>query len=568
MKRLKKLSARLSVRLSRLWHSISIKMLLIILIWVFPLNLLAIALGNIAIKSVEEKAKTSVTYIMNSYMEETEAQLAETDYLIYSMLRSDHDAIIMDQQKDGYDYEISKNRFFNSFRNMFLVANVSDSSFYYLGLLDDLLIWDKNLGNMSRTSIEQYIRNEIIVSDCTGWFILEMANRKNPDMIQPTLWHVNRNLRACYGGMTNLSKAAQEMQKELPYTIENITFTADPAPKIEDELLVSIYWKRPGVWFNVAVSHKDVAGSIEGVYVLMRYAVIVALFLLPVFYLMIYKLLVVPLKTINKAHAALENGNSDYRIEKKTGTYEYQHAFKSFNTMADHIKMLKIENYEKEISKKRVELKNLQLQIRPHFLLNMFNLIYNLSKANDAAHIQQIILYLSDYFLYIFRSDKALELFGKEQKVIEGYIRISQMRYPGCISVSYEYDPEIMFVRVPPLLIHNFIENIIKHVVKQGVLTHITIMGQYDHKTVTFMIIDDGDGLDDVSVQAVNEKLHSASIDGKNVGMSNAYRRLRAFYGDGADIEFESERGIGTTVTVTFPYNLEDDDNEYSDCKR
>lgn len=69
-----------------------------------------------------------------------------------------------------------------------------------------------------------------------------------------------------------------------------------------------------------------------------------------------------------------------------------------------------------------------------------------LSQKNDMVHIQEIILYLSDYFRYIFRSNKDLELYGKEQKVIEGYINMAQVRYPGGIEISYDYDPEIMFV--------------------------------------------------------------------------------------------------------------------------
>lgn len=543
-----------------LWHLVSVRMLLIILIWVFPLNLIGIALGNIAIKSVEERAKTSLIYSMNNYMEKTEQQMAEADYLVYSLLRSDSDAIIMDKQEGGYRYELSKNRFYNTFLKMFNIANVSDGSFYYLADQDDLLIWDKSMGRINRDQCEMFIRDKIIFSEYTGWF-LQILEGENGEK-NPVFFHVNRNPHACYGGMVNLSEAGREMQTEVPYGIESVTFTSAPQPQMSDsDLVVSVYWERAEIWFNAVLNRHDVAGSIERIWVIMRYCVIGALFLLPVFYFIIYKLLVIPLKAINKAHQALENGDPDYRITKKVGTKEYREAFISFNRMSERIKQLKIENYEKEISKKQIELKNLQLQIRPHFLLNMFNLIYNLSKANDACHIQQIILYLTDYFTYIFRSDKELELFGKELKVIEGYIQVAQIRYPGCIEFSCEYDPEVALVRIPPLLMHSFVENIVKHAVKFGTVTHISIIGQYDNKTVSFMIINDGEGIGPEQVKAVNEKLHKGNIDGKHVGMSNAYRRLLAFYGNGADIELESDPGIGTTVTVSFPYNLEVDES-------
>ena len=79
--------------------------------------------------------------------------------------------------------------------------------------------------------------------------------------------------------------------------------------------------------------------------------------------------------------------------------------------MADRIQDLKIEVYEKELDRKQMELSNLQLQIRPHFLLNTFNLIYTLAQRGQEKDVQQVILYLSDYFRYLFRSGRNLEIF-------------------------------------------------------------------------------------------------------------------------------------------------------------
>ena len=58
----------------------------------------------------------------------------------------------------------------------------------------------------------------------------------------------------------------------------------------------------------------------------------------------------------------------------------------------DRLKTLKIENYEKELARQRMELRNLQLQIRPHFLMNMFNLLYSFAQIENYQSIQKLAL--------------------------------------------------------------------------------------------------------------------------------------------------------------------------------
>ena len=127
----------------------------------------------------------------------------------------------------------------------------------------------------------------------------------------------------------------------------------------------------------------------------LRAGTFIALLLIPVLYLVISNLLLNPLRLVNQAHKRLQEGDLDYRIQEKANSIEYSYSFLSFNQMADQIKTLKIENYEKELDRQKMELKNLQLQIHPHFLLNTFNLVYTLAQRKETGAIQDIVIYLS-----------------------------------------------------------------------------------------------------------------------------------------------------------------------------
>ena len=96
--------------------------------------------------------------------------------------------------------------------------------------------------------------------------------------------------------------------------------------------------------------------------------------------------------------------------------------------------------------------------IRPHFLMNMFNLLYSFAQIENYQSIQKLALYLSDYFRHIFSEWKGSPAFEREFMLIQKYQEISELRYPDWFEVVYDVDPEALEVEVPPLLIHNFVE--------------------------------------------------------------------------------------------------------------
>lgn len=350
------------------------------------------------------------------------------------------------------------------------------------------------------------------------------------------------------------------------YETDVYTFTEEEGEDREDAIRISVRGREGDFFLNAYLDEEEIFGSVEAASIYIRLGSMITLFLFPVLYLVIRSLLIVPLKALNGALKSVELGDLDYRIRERANSLEYQQSFTAFNVMAEKIKTLKIQNYEKELEREKMELKNLQLQIRPHFLLNTFNLLFALAKRHEDGAIQEIILYLSDYFRYLFRSGKSLELFWREQGLIEGYIRMVKIRYPGCIEIHYLYAPEIKFVRLPPLLLHNFVENVVKHVVKKGRLTKICIVGQYENKKVTFLVMDNGQGIAEDKVREVDAAMRQESFSGAYVGFVNSLKRMKYFYGSGADIAISSVEGEGTCIILTIPYNLEEE-NDTVDCE-
>ena len=212
-----------------------------------------------------------------------------------------------------------------------------------------------------------------------------------------------------YGGWIYLDDVAEQLSEDVQYKQASFSYAADAAePPDKDVIAISLPLKKGKAFLNGSLSRSEILGGISVFYMVLRAGTFIALLLIPVLYLVISNLLLNPLRLVNQAHKRLQEGDLDYRIQEKANSIEYSYSFLSFNQMADQIKTLKIENYEKELDRQKMELKNLQLQIHPHFLLNTFNLVYTLAQRKETGAIQDIVIYLSEYFRYIFRSGKSL----------------------------------------------------------------------------------------------------------------------------------------------------------------
>ncbi len=563
-------------RVRRLFNSISTKVIFIMIVLVLPLNLIAIVANEKVIETMIEQNKTSAQTLADTFMSEVGTRMKNTQALLYYFLTENPDCIRMKlQEENNYTYQSSKYKLYYSLKTMASMTDGGDGYFYHMKKVNDTIIYDESPeeSNKLYRSIDEFIAAQLTSKSKGGWHIYEMNSYQY-------LFFIVDQKNVMYGGWFNLDAMKKEMEKRLKYTDYSVSFTENlkglDNGKDRDDLMVQdnlmdqntdnrimVSSSIKKIDLVISIKRSEIVGGISKYVKILQGMAFIYLALIPILFVFLKILLLHPLNKVNQAHRQMRSGNQDFRIKEKANSVEYMEAYRSFNQMANNLKSLRIEGYEKEIAKQKMELRNLQLQIRPHFLLNTFNLIYTLAQRKETVAIQQIIIYLSEYFRYIFRSDKELELFPKELKLIEGYINMVSINYSGNVKVSYDIDPEINYVRIPPLLIHNFIENSVKYGVKQGTMLHIAIIGNYKDKMVTFHITDDGNGMDEETLERCRGLLRGESEPEKSnssIGLLNSMRRLRHFYGQEAKIEIRSEQGTMTSVKIQFPYNLEVED--------
>jgi hypothetical protein len=132
---------------------------------------------------------------------------------------------------------------------------------------------------------------------------------------------------------------------------------------------------------------------------------------------------------------------------------------------------LKQQTEEIMVQKSQAELNLLKSQVQPHFLFNTLNNIYY-EAYREAPRTAALIERLSDIMRYfVDESPQDDVAITTEVKFIENYIELEKIRIRHEVQVEFKKDFD-QNLRIPPMLLMTFVENIFKHGIDKSSLTN------------------------------------------------------------------------------------------------
>lgn len=546
-------------------NTISWKITRWLILIVLPFNFAAFAISVISIDHAASQTRQAMQNLANLAFQQLDARISASNTFFYNIDEDRADFKLFARQGERSNElilaETSLAKYFDRCTDNNLYVDCifwqSDNYNSFFVSIEDLESYDRQTATDIKTCLYHMFTAEDEPS-YAAWTYIDVNGSE---------WLIKTYKKngLTYGGLFSLDEIRKTIYDNSTYDDLVISFYPEN-PEVnesEDAFSVTVHSQYTDMVMRLEVPQSSVFYSLsvaELICVIMLFAFIMAI---PLLLTMLNKIVVSPLRDIEDAMQRIKCGEADYRLPPKRQADEFMLIAHTFNEMNDTLRDLKIENYERELDKQKMELRNLQLQIRPHFLMNMFNLLFSFAQIKNYQSIQKLAIYLSDYFRHIFQSNKDTQPFEKEFLLIQKYLEISEMRYPDWYEVVFNVDAEALEVEVPPLLIHNFIENIFKHVIDFGKVVHIRLEAYTTDCEAIFMIVDDGCGMPQEVVDDINNGIFKKSADDRiHVGVQNSHRRLKSIYGDKAQLLVDSIVGKGTCFTIVIP--LEDDD-EFAD---
>jgi len=201
-----------------------------------------------------------------------------------------------------------------------------------------------------------------------------------------------------------------------------------------------------------------------------------------------------------------------------------------------------------------LEVKAMQYQITPHFIINTMNSIKIMAMISRQNNIEKMTESFMRLLSAVLGKSGTESSVAEEIENIKHYIHIMKVRFGEKFGVEYGIDHEILNFTILSFLLQPIVENCILHGFNEkdfGCM--IKIKGYCKKDKLFFEVWDNGQGMLETKAQKVLAQNQKNGKGFLSMGVYNVNRRIKLNYGRAYGLHVESVQGEFTQVTFELP---------------
>lgn len=204
-----------------------------------------------------------------------------------------------------------------------------------------------------------------------------------------------------------------------------------------------------------------------------------------------------------------------------------------------------------EKSLKSTQEKVLNIQMNNHFLFNTLNAIAGLAIKENALKTYESIISLSKMFRYSLKTSSSFVSLKDELEYLGNFIDLQKLRYGDRLEVRLDVSDEIKDTVVPFNCLQPIMENCFIHGFKEKKSRmFIEVSGRRDMDSVIIEICDNGIGMDERDIEALNKKIQQMNGSEVVSGLILIFSKLKLFYDRGFSFKISGALNQGTCVKI------------------
>ncbi len=328
--------------------------------------------------------------------------------------------------------------------------------------------------------------------------------------------------------------------------------SADGTASIGGELVVRSAIEGTELYVAGAISQRALAADSAYVTALVAFIIIGASAACVLTSIVMSRRITAPFRAMIERMARVSAGDFESPIDLGDYGTEYVRMADGYNAMIGEIGKLMQSVREKERLLADSELKMLKAQINPHFLYNTLDSIHWLAAMNGQEQISTMVKALADFYRICLGSAHERIRLGDEMRHASSYLTIQKIRYSDVVESFIESSPEDMALMVPSMILQPLIENAIYHGLKGGSHLGTIIIREFREEGHLFIEVrDDGRGMRDEEIEALNASLRAGERD--NHGVGNVHRRIELICGPEYGLSYAKNADGGLCAVVHLP---------------
>ena len=268
-------------------------------------------------------------------------------------------------------------------------------------------------------------------------------------------------------------------------------------------------------------------------------------------------LLTNPIRLLQERMRRVSENDLSTRVDIRSGD-EIGQLARSFNEMTRRIKKLMSQIVDDHEKIRRLEIRALHEQIKPHFMYNTLESIMSLLEMDEKERAMDLLEDFGTFLRTTLRTDNETASVGEELEHVSAYLSIQRFRLGSDYEFSLDVPEELRSERILHLILQPVVENAIVHGFSrrtgQG---QITVKSYQAAESFLIEVADNGVGIPAERLSEIQRALDTdidATEDRRFLGLRNVNVRIRLAFGPGYGIRINSTEGCGTSVTLRLPH--------------
>ena len=264
-----------------------------------------------------------------------------------------------------------------------------------------------------------------------------------------------------------------------------------------------------------------------------------------------------PVDRLLDGFVRVEKGEFDARMDND-GDEIFGDLNRGFDHMAGHLQSTVNELVDERIRGRELKQRLLLMQIKPHFLYNIFNNMIWLVEQKKYDNLEQLVTATAGFYKSALNAGADDILLYDNQRQLDYYVRIQKFRFGDRFDLHMEVSEEAQELCIPNLLLQPLVENAISHgfanLDRRGL---ITLTAWVENQELLIRVCDNGCGIPPGLLDEIRRAMISGADSSQRFfALVNVASRLRSRYGGRASIDITSRSGEGTEVAICIPAAL------------